>query len=81
MHTTGYPLIELVSSIYIYLQPSSIMVISRDKDTLLNNHSAAYNHRVRNYWLSGTPKNTVGKPIFLQGFRTGKPVKINFLVI
>ncbi len=36
--------------------------------------------RVRNYWLSGTSKNTVGKPIFLQGFPTGKPVKIKFLV-
>ncbi len=26
--------------------------------------------------LSGTPKNTAGKPIFLHGFPTGKPVKI-----
>ena len=30
--------------------------------------------------LSGTPRNTVGKPIILQGFPTGKPVKIKFLV-
>ena len=25
--------------------------------------------------LSGTPKNTAGKPIFLHGFPTGKPEK------
>ncbi len=33
-------------------------------------------NRVWNYWLSGTPKNTVGKPTFWQGFLAGKHVKI-----
>ncbi len=35
--------------------------------------------RVRNYWLSRTPKNTVGKLFFLYGFPTRNPVKINAL--
>ncbi len=39
--------------------------------------------RVRNYWLSdfpGHPKTLSESQFFLQGFPTGKPVKIKFLV-
>ena len=45
-----------------------------DADNMLG-HKYSFICRVRNYWLSWTPKNTVGKNIFKQGFPTGNPVK------
>ncbi len=37
--------------------------------------------RVHKYWVSETPKNSVGNPIIWQGFPTGHPVKIKFYIL
>ncbi len=52
-----------------------------DYDKVNNNLHQFQDAKLLAFWLSWTPKNTVGKPFFWQGFPTGNTVKIKALEI
>ncbi len=48
----------------------------RMKNNEIHDYLYVQGAKLLSFRVSGTPKNTAGNPIFLQGFPTGHPVKI-----